>query len=263
MCHGGHEFDGRPISPLDRDELCRVGAKIAAKGLRTLAVSSVFSPVNDELEREAAQIICEEAPGLAVSLSAEVGRLGLLKERENATIINAGLAKLAAQIAGAFRDALATSGISAPVYLSQNDGTLMSAEYVERYPVATFASGPTNSMRGAAMLSGESDCAVADLGGTTADIGILSQGFPREAKTIIEIAGVRTNFRMPDVLALGIGGGSHVTPGGDPLVGPESVGYALTERGLVFGGDTLTASDLAVAAAVRTLVIEPGRRPVA
>jgi N-methylhydantoinase A/oxoprolinase/acetone carboxylase beta subunit len=247
MCHGGHEFDGRPISPLDRDELCRVGAEIAAKGLRTLAVSSVFSPVNDELEREAAQIICEEAPGLAVSLSAEVGRLGLL-ERENATIINAGLAELAAQITGAFRDALATSGISAPVYLSQNDGTLMSAEYVERYPVATFASGPTNSMRGAAMLSGESDCAVVDIGGTTADIGILSQGFPREAKTIIEIAGVRTNFRMPDVLALGIGGGSHVTPGGDPLVGPESVGYALTERGLVFGGDTLTASDLAVAA---------------
>ena len=45
-------------------------------------------------------------------------------------------------------------GIEAPVYLSQNDGTLMAVDYAERYPVATFASGPTNSMRGAAFLSG-------------------------------------------------------------------------------------------------------------
>jgi N-methylhydantoinase A/oxoprolinase/acetone carboxylase beta subunit len=247
LCHGGHEFDGRPISPLDRDELRRVGANVAGNGLRALAVSSVFSPVNAEHEREAASIIQQEAPNVAVSLSSEVGRLGLL-ERENATIINASLAELAAHIIGAFRAALHESGISAPLYLSQNDGTLMTAEYVERYPVATFASGPTNSMRGAAMLSGEMDCAVVDVGGTTADIGILSQGFPREAKATIEIAGVRTNFRMPDVLSLGIGGGSLVSPEDEPLVGPESVGFALTERALVFGGETLTASDIAVAA---------------
>ncbi|MDT7703198.1 MAG: hypothetical protein QOJ30_5523, partial [Pseudonocardiales bacterium] len=71
--------------------------------------------------------------------------------------------------------------------------------------------------------------------------------FPREAKSTIEVGGVRTNFRMPDVLPLGIGGGSHVRVGADPLVGPESVGYRLTHLGRVFGGDTLTATDIAVA----------------
>jgi len=147
----------------------------------------------------------------------------------------------------AFDAALRESGISAPIYLSQNDGTLMTAEFVERYPVATFASGPTNSMRGAAFLSEQQDCAVVDVGGTTADIGLLQHGFPREAAMAVRVGGVRTNFRMPDVLSLGIGGGSLVQQNGQSTVGPESVGFELTSRALVFGGDTLTASDLAVA----------------
>jgi N-methylhydantoinase A/oxoprolinase/acetone carboxylase beta subunit len=168
-----------------------------------------------------------------------------LLERENATIMNACLRELAAHIVAAFHSALAELGIEAPIYLSQNDGTLMAVDYAERYPVATFASGPTNSMRGAAFLSGLADCAVIDIGGTTSDVGILQHGFPREAAVAVEIGGVRTNFRMPDVLSLGIGGGSHVD---GPEVGPQSVGYELTSRALVFGGDVLTATDLAVAA---------------
>ncbi|MCW3002094.1 MAG: Hydantoinase/oxoprolinase [Conexibacter sp.] len=246
LCHGGHEFDGRPIAPLDRDELRRVADDIAAKGLKAVAISSVFSPINEELEREAAEILRETVPDVAVSLSAQIGRLGLL-ERENATIINASLSELAAHIAEAFRAALRESGIAAPVYLSQNDGTLMTVEFAERYPVATFASGPTNSMRGAALLSGLTDCGVVDIGGTTSDVGMLIQGFPREAKATVEIGGVRTNFRMPDVLPLGIGGGSRVVWDDGVAVGPESVGYELITRGLVFGGDTLTATDVAVA----------------
>lgn len=246
LCHGGHEFDGREISPLDRDELLRVAEDVRAKGIRSIAISSVFSPVNAELEEEAAALFAAELPGVAISLSHQIGRIGLL-ERENATIMNACLRELATHIVAAFRAALAELGIAAPVYLSQNDGTLMSVDYAERYPVATFASGPTNSMRGAALLSGLQDCAVVDIGGTTSDIGMLQRGFPREASVSVDIGGVRTNFRMPDVLSLGLGGGSIVR-GDEPTLGPDSVGYELTSRALVFGGDTLTASDIAVAA---------------
>jgi N-methylhydantoinase A/oxoprolinase/acetone carboxylase beta subunit len=249
LCHGGHEFDGQPIAPLDRDELRRVAENIAGKGLRTVAISSVFSPINDEFEREAAEIVREVVPDVAISLSSEIGRLGLL-ERENATVLNACLAELAAHIVRAFRSALTDSGIEAPVHLSQNDGTLMTVDYAERHPVATFASGPTNSMRGAALLSGERNCAVIDIGGTTSDIGMLINGFPREAKATVDVGGVRTNFRMPDVLSLGIGGGSRVREDGAAVtVGPDSVGYELINRALVFGGDTLTTTDIAVSAA--------------
>lgn len=245
LCHGGHEFDGRPIAPLDHDELHRVAEDIAASGLQSIAISSVFSPVNAEFELEAAKLLLADLPDLPVTLSHELGRMGLL-ERENAAIMNACLRGLATHIVGAFGSALAGSGIAAPIYLSQNDGTLMTIAFAERYPVATFASGPTNSMRGAALLSGEESCAVVDIGGTTADVGMLQHGFPREASVAVKVGGVRTNFRMPDVLSIGIGGGSLVDDAG-ASVGPESVGFELASRALVFGGDTLTASDLAVA----------------
>ena len=245
LCGGGHEYDGREIAPLDREALKRVVAEIAAKGIKTVALSSVFSPVNNEFEVEAAAFIAESLPQVSITLSHEIGRLGLL-ERENAAIMNACLRDLAVQIVGSFKTALHEIGIDAPLYLSQNDGTLMSVEYAERYPVFTFASGPTNSMRGAALLSGVLDCAVVDIGGTTSDIGILQNGFPREASLSVEVGGVRTNFRMPDVLSLGIGGGSLVRHKRSLEIGPDSVGYELDTRSLIFGGSEITASDLAV-----------------
>ncbi|BBG02847.1 MULTISPECIES: hydantoinase/oxoprolinase N-terminal domain-containing protein [Pseudonocardia] len=248
LAHGGHEFDGRHISALDPDEIRLHAADMAAHGVRSVAVSSVFSPVNSEFEVRAAEILAEElGPDVPVSLSHEIGRVGLL-ERENATIINAALRELAAHIVDALAGAVSGAGIAAPLYLSQNDGTLMDVGYTRRYPVATFASGPTNSMRGAAVLSGLGSCAVVDVGGTTTDVGVLTHGFPREAAVEVSVAGVRTNFRMPDVLSVGIGGGSLVRSDGAVTVGPDSVGYRLTEKALVFGGDTLTATDIAVAA---------------
>jgi N-methylhydantoinase A/oxoprolinase/acetone carboxylase beta subunit len=252
ICSGGHEFDGRPLSVLDPSEIGRAAEDIGSKGIRTVAISSVFSPVNQECEEEAAAILASSLPGVAISLSHEIGRMGLL-ERENATILNACLHGLAIQIIDAFGSALAAAGIAAPVYISQNDGTLMSVEYAKRYPVATFASGPTNSMRGAAFLSGLSDCAVVDIGGTTSDVGVLQHGYPREAAVGVKIGDVRTNFRMPDVYSFGLGGGSWVRQDPELRIGPDSVGYELASRALCFGGDVLTATDVAVAAGLADL----------
>jgi N-methylhydantoinase A/oxoprolinase/acetone carboxylase beta subunit len=125
----------------------------------------------------------------------------------------------------------------------------MSAETAMALPVMSFASGATNSMRGAAFLSGLKDAMVVDVGGTSSDVGQLRNGFPREANSVVEIGGVRTLFRMPDLYSIGLGGGSIVRR--EPLsVGPESVGYRLTREALVFGGGTITATDAAVKAGV-------------
>ncbi|MEZ4506144.1 MAG: hydantoinase/oxoprolinase family protein [Thermomicrobiales bacterium] len=248
LCHGGYEFDGREISKFDPDEIKDVAADIRSKGIVAVAVSSVFSPVNQEMEKKAAEILLAEVPGSSVTLSSEIGRIGLL-ERENAAILNACLRNLAKDTVAAFKRSIEEMGIEAPLYLTQNDGTLMSAEFAEQYPVLTFASGPTNSMRGAAFLSGLKDAMVVDVGGTTSDVGALTHGFPREASVAVDIGGVRTNFRMPDVFSFGLGGGSLVRQ--EPLrIGPQSVGYRLTREAIVFGGDTLTTSDIAVAAGV-------------
>ncbi len=245
LVHGGHEFDGREISPLDEKEVRDAARDIKSRGIKAVAISAVFSPVNSSFEERAAEIIRNQIPDASLSLSHEIGRMGLL-ERENAAILNACLGDLAKAIVQSFRQALKDVKIDAPFYLSQNDGTLMSADFAEKYPVLTFASGPTNSMRGAAFLSGAKDAMVVDLGGTTSDVGMLLRGFPREASVAVEISGVRTNFRMPDVYSFGLGGGSIVSK--EPVkIGPQSVGYELNTKALVFGGSVLTATDLAVA----------------
>lgn len=163
--------------------------------------------------------------------------------------MNASLAGMAVDVVGSFTQALQALGIKCPLYVSQNDGTLMPPHLAQHYPVLTFASGPTNSIRGGGMLSGLDDCIVVDIGGTTSDVGVLSGGMPRESSIAVDVGGVRTNFRMPDVLSIGLGGGSRIRyTDADVTVGPDSVGYALHTEGLVFGGATLTATDIAVAA---------------
>lgn len=246
LAHGGYEFDGREISALDEDEIRGIGREIAALGIHSVAVSAVFSPVNTAMEERAGALLSEVLPDAYVTLSSQIGRIGIL-ERENAAIMNACLRDLSAKTVQAFRSALEDVGIRAPFFLTQNDGTLMNAETAERFPVLTFASGPTNSMRGAAFLSGIRDAIVIDVGGTTTDVGALHNGFPREASVSVEVGGVRTNFRMPDVFSIGLGGGSLVSDA-PVTVGPRSVGYRLAEEALVFGGTTRTATDIAVAA---------------
>lgn len=246
MAHGGYEFNGRLISPLNPAELRTIAAQIRDAGIDAVAITSVFSPINADIEQEAASIIQPIVPNATLTLSHEIGQIGLL-ERENATVLNACLRQLAQQTVAAFKEALAQQQILAPLYISQNDGTLLSAERVTRFPVLTFASGPTNSMRGAAFLSGVADGIVVDIGGTTTDIGVLNGGFPRPAALAVDIGGVRTNFRMPDLYSFGLGGGSLIRF--DPLrIGPASVGYQLTKEARVFGGKQWTASDMAVAA---------------
>ena len=183
-----------------------------------------------------------------VSISSEIGSMGLI-ERENATILNAALYKVAQSFTEGFAKSLADDGVTnAQVYLSQNDGTLMTMEYARRYPILTIACGPTNSIRGAGYLSQMKNAIVIDVGGTTTDLGVIQNGFPRESGVAVTIGGVRTNFRMPDVVSIGLGGGSIVRQreDGTVTVGPDSVGYQITEKALCFGGDICTATDIAV-----------------
>ena len=210
MLEGGHDYDGRPIMPFDEAGMRRAARRISESGIRSVAIAAIFSPLDPSGEERAAEILRQECPAAAVTLSRDLGRIGLL-ERENAALLNAALIPLARATVAGFTAAIAASGIAAPLYLTQNDGTVMAAEAATALPVTSFASGATNSMRGAAFLSGLADAIVVDVGGTSTDIGQLRRGFPREANSVVEIGGVRTLFRMPDLLSIGLGGGSVVS----------------------------------------------------
>jgi N-methylhydantoinase A/oxoprolinase/acetone carboxylase beta subunit len=79
---------------------------------------------------------------------------------------------------------------------------------------------------------------------TTTDIcALLKTGFPRQSAAFVKIAGVRTNFSIPDVYSIPLGGGSIVrTAHRQVHIGPDSVGSRLAEEGICFGGQTLTVS---------------------
>ena len=246
MIHGGRTYDGFPIAPLDDAEIDKVVDDIAAKGVSLVAIAGVFSPSDAAQEEYVAERVKQRLPGARVTQSHNIGRMGLL-ERENAALLNASLLPLADRVVQSFASALKDRQINCPFYISQNDGTLMSAGFAAEFPALTFASGPTNSLRGASLLTNLDNAVVVDIGGTTSDIGVLQDGFPRQSNIAITVGGVRTNFRMPDIQAIGLGGGSLVLDDG-ATIGPRSVGYRLVTDGLVFGGDTLTTTDIIVAA---------------
>lgn len=261
---GGLEIDGREITPLNPDQIKLTVEKLEEARIETVALVGVFSPLDHSgiHEESCKSIMLEQNPSLAIVCSHNIGGLGLL-ERENATILNASILSLAKKTINGFRQAMARLQLDCPLYLTQNDGTLTDAEAAAELPIKTFASGPTNSMIGAAFLAGldkprltsrnaaATQILVIDVGGTTTDVcALLPSGFPRQAANFVEVGGVRTAFSMPEVLSFGLGGGSIIRKTEEiqkVTVGPDSVGHLLTSEALVFDGNVMTATDVAVA----------------
>ncbi|OWZ57476.1 hydantoinase [Cryptococcus neoformans c45] len=256
---GGLQVDGTEITTVDPLEVRGICAEIQRQGIRSVAVSGCYSPIDHDIRQEelVRDILLDEIPGIKVCISKEVANIGLL-QRENATILNAGLLAFANHTVEGFRESIRTLSLSCPLFLTSNDGTLMTCEMAAKFPIKTFSSGPTNSMRGANFLANlesrekkKETALVADVGGTTTEIGVLlPSGFPRQAATYHELCGVSLNFSMPHVHSIGLGGGSRIRKdvSGKTTIGPDSVGYRIHELGLVFGGDVLTTTDIIIAA---------------
>ncbi|KAL2134988.1 hypothetical protein VTI74DRAFT_10123 [Chaetomium olivicolor] len=261
LVKGGLEVDGDLIFDLDEEEIVEACTEIKRRRIKSVVVNGIFSPIDavDRQEERAAGIVRREVPDCEVVCSKEVANLGFL-ERENAAILNASISEFARRTIRSFQKPVRDLGMACPVFITQNDGTVLSGEVAARLPIRTFSSGPTNSMRGAAFLiqghtrgalkeSDREAMMVVDIGGTTSDVGLLlPSGFPRQQAAYSELAGVRMNFSCPDIKSIGLGGGSVVRRGPPMTVGPDSVGYKLTKESIVFGGKVLTATDCAVCA---------------
>jgi len=247
IAHGGYEYDGQLLSALNHAEITKLLEEWRDQ-VESIAIVGVFSSIKNDQELQVRDwiraIYGEDFP---VSCSSLIGSVGLI-ERENATILNAALCKVIETTTQGFIQALQAEGIfNVDVYLCQNDGTLMSIDYAKQFPILTIACGPTNSIGGASYLSQIQNTMVLDVGGTTSDIGVLQDGFPRESSVAVEVGDIRTNFRMPDIISVGLGGGSIVRVKENKItVGPDSVGYKISEEALVFGGSTMTTTDIAV-----------------
>lgn len=253
LLKGGLEVDGNLISDIDENEVKAQCDIIKKSNVESVVIAGVFSPTDtiEKQEERVAAIVSAELPGYNIICSQDVAGLGFL-ERENAAILNAVILRFARRTIRSFRQSTRRLGLDCPVFVTQNDGTAMLDVAASKLPIRTFSSGPTNSIRGAAFLAQSEgplaeDVMVVDIGGTTADVGLLQKnGFPRQQAAYSNLCGVRINFPCPDIKSIGLGGGSIVRFGETVTVGPESVGHRLTQEAIVFGGETLTATDLSV-----------------
>lgn len=253
---GGCLIDGYRVAPLDREGLKRFFDGVVG-AVDSIAISSVFSPMYPDDELAAADIAREVLGDIRISMGHEIGQLGLL-ERENATVLNAALGHVGHLIVNGLRDAMDGLDLTMAPFIAQNDGTIMDAAAAMAFPILTIGSGPSNSLRGAALLSGVDDAIIADVGGTTTDLGVLVEGFGRESSQGSGIGGVSTNFRMPDIIALPYGGGTVIRGN---QVGPDSVGHQLRQQALTFGGAIPTLTDAAVSCG--RMDLGTGTRPAA
>jgi N-methylhydantoinase A len=242
------DFQGEVVLPLDEDAVRQGVRRLKALGVRSIAVMFLFSFVNPQHERRAAEIVREEFPDVDhVSLSHEVMARGPEFERVSTTLVNAYVAPKIAAYIGQLQESLRSSGYGGPLLIMQSTGGVMPPEYVAKRAVSLLASGPTGGVMGSALAAGKvgvHDFVSVDMGGTSFDVCLVRHGQP-EIKTDWNWR-YRYYIGMPmvDVQSVGAGGGSIArVRQGALLVGPESAGSVPGPVCYGRGGTSPTVTD--------------------
>ncbi len=220
---GGHDHAGREVAALDEIVL-RAWAREVAPEVTAFAVVSCFATRNGAHELRAADIIATQT-GRPVTLSHQLADALDAPRRAQTAVLNARLVWRVSSLVEAVRNAMAQLKINCPLMLMKGDGSLASAEAVAQRPIETVLSGPAASLVGAQWLSGLDDFIMADMGGTTTDVGLLMAGSPRIAVDGAEVGKWRTMVKAIDLKTIGLGGDSevHLEPGKPVRLGPQRV----------------------------------------
>ncbi|MCX7121972.1 MAG: hydantoinase/oxoprolinase family protein [Gammaproteobacteria bacterium] len=244
---GGREFDNKEITPLQESEIIMAVNQLIEAGAESLAVIGTFSPLYPSEEKRVREIITQKIPlacAMPITLSHQLGGLDFI-ERENSVIINAALKKVIKKNFITLQKTLNDMGFHCPVLITQNNGTLFSLDEAIEFPVKTISSGPTNSLVGACKLTHLRNAIVVDIGGTSTDIGIVENGFPRYSSLGSVISGIPFNFLVPDIHALALGGGSIIHENsGEYTIESESIGAKIFSQSKTFLGKYLTLFDV-------------------
>jgi len=263
--NGGFECHGASITPFCPSEVKQATHTLLQQGAESIAIVGVFSPLNNEQELMAQRIVHDIAgKEFPVTISSGLGGVGFI-ERENSAILNSALKKSILNGFKTLQKALTTLNINARLFITQNNGTVISLDQALEYPVLTLSGGPTNSFIGACRLAKLSDAIVADIGGTSTDVGMVLTNFPRRTLNNSHIAGITLNFPMPDVISVSLGGGSYITSDNNNAwhIGPLSSGAKVLEESYSFGGKHFTLTDVAIVCdAIKIEHADPVRVPL-
>ncbi len=220
---GGHDLYGRQKAPLNLPALLQHVDTLKDQ-VEAFAVSGYFSPLNPAHEQEAYEAIrcvCDLPVVLGHQLSTKLGSV----ERATTAALNASLLAVLQALMQAVRRALVRRHIDAPLMVMRGDGTLMSAEFAAATPVETIHSGPAASAIGGRFLSGRDEALVIDVGGTTTDIALITDGAVAVSEEGATVNGFKTAVQAANILSIPLGGDSHIhlNANGKLKIGPERV----------------------------------------
>jgi N-methylhydantoinase A/oxoprolinase/acetone carboxylase beta subunit len=206
---GGHSATGEEMDALDE---AAIEAAVAAhdREVEAFAVAAHFSVRNPAHELRARQIIralSRKPVTCAHELSARLDA----PRRALTAVLNARLTPQIRHLIEALSRVLVEESVDAPLMIVKGDGSLMKAEVALEYPVETILSGPAASVVGAGFLTGLADFVVSDMGGTTTDIAVVSNGRPAVRAEGALVGGWRTMVEAVDVRTSGLGGDSEVS----------------------------------------------------
>ena len=246
------DYRGEVVTPLDEAGLRDSVHRLKAKGVEALAVCFLFSFLNPDHERRAAEIVAEVAPECRISLSSNV--LPVIREypRLSTTVIDAYVGPTIADYLMRLERRLIERGLKTPqLFLMQSNGGLMRISLGARHPNQTLLSGPAAGViAGAelARLTHRRHVITFDMGGTSTDISVIVEGRLLET-TQGQIAGQDIGTPMLRVRTLGAGGGTIAWIGKDGLlkVGPRSAGSVPGPACYGRGGEEPTVTDANVA----------------
>src|ERR671917_412797 len=240
--------EGQVIRPLDVETLVRTCQELRERPVEAVAISLLFSYVNPEHERQVRDVVARELPGLPISVSHEVAPIWREYERTSTTIADAYLKPLMERYVGSLSATLTKAGLTTPWTIMKSNGGAMLASGAALHPIQTAQSGPAGGMLVAAALgaqAGMPNLLTLDMGGTSADVGIIIDGAQRHT-TEYEIEwGVPAAIPLIDIKSIGAGGGSiaWIDAGGLLRVGPQSAGSSPGPGAYGRGGGLPTVTD--------------------
>jgi len=205
---GGHNASGHAVRDLDinavREFVSSVNDRVDA-----YAISGLFAVRNPEHERNLQELI-SSMTGKPVTCGHHLSS-GLDAPRRALTaLLNARLIPMIGSLLTAASELLKEHQIEAPLMVVKGDGSLISDSMAKQYPVETILSGPAASVVGAQFLCSEDTLLVSDMGGTTTDVALIRDGFPRLDPNGATVGGWRTMVHAVDVRTYGLGGDSAI-----------------------------------------------------
>jgi len=247
-------FDGEVLVPLDEAGLRRTVQALRRDGVESIAICFLHSYANPAHERRAAEIVHEEAPRVAVSLSSEISPVIREYERTSTTVVNAYVMTAVRDYLGRLEESLAALDYRGRLFVMQSGGGIATAETMARFPVRMIESGPAAGALMAAAygkLTGHADLVAFDMGGTTAKLSLIADGRPQTIREFelhrIRLqpgSGIPMNIQAIDLVEIGAGGGSIArVETGVLRVGPDSASAAPGPICYGLGGVEPTVTD--------------------